>query len=63
MAVKQNLVERLMGVNAVRAAQLARETGIRQQNLSRWLRDARNIPLGTCDSRVSSLPPMKHTRL
>jgi hypothetical protein len=25
--------------------QLARETGVRQQNLSRWLEQARNLPL------------------
>ena len=27
------------------ATQLARETGVRQQNLSRWLQEARSLPL------------------
>ena len=49
ISLKQQLVARLTGVNAVSAAQLARETGIRQQNLSRWLCEARNRPLGTQD--------------
>lgn len=34
---KQKMVQRLTGKNAVSALQLARETGVRQQNLSRWL--------------------------
>jgi transposase len=46
IAVKQQMIARLTGVNAVSAAQLARETGITQQNLSRWLSEARNRPLG-----------------
>jgi transposase-like protein len=37
MAFKQKMVRRLTGNNAVSASQLARETGVRQQNLSRWL--------------------------
>lgn len=49
MALKQQLVAQLTGVNAVSAAQLARETGIRQQNLSRWLCEARNRPFGVQD--------------
>jgi transposase-like protein len=49
-ALKQQVVARLTGVNAVSAAQLARETGIRQQNLSRWLCEARNRPFGTQDN-------------
>ena len=44
MELKQKMVARLTSVNAVSAAQLARETGITQQNLSRWLKDARNSP-------------------
>jgi transposase-like protein len=45
MAFKQKMVQRLTGKNAVSALQLARETGVRQQNLSRWLQDARSLPL------------------
>jgi hypothetical protein len=44
MALKQTMVGRLTGVNAVSAAQLARETGITQQNFSRWLSQTRNSP-------------------
>jgi transposase len=46
IALKQQLVARLTGVNALSAAQLARETGITQQNLSRWLSEARSSPFG-----------------
>jgi hypothetical protein len=41
------MIERLTGKNAVSASQLARETGIRQQNLSRRLEQARTLPLVT----------------
>ena len=44
IAFKQKMIERLTGKDAVSANQLAIETGIRQQNISRWLRDARNLP-------------------
>jgi transposase len=44
IAFKQKMVERLTGKNAVSAVQLARDTGIRQQNLSRWLQEARSLP-------------------
>jgi transposase len=44
LAFKQKMVERLTGKNALSAVQLARETGIRQQNLSRWLQEARSLP-------------------
>ena len=44
MALKHQMIARLTGVNAVSAAQLARETGITQQSLSRWLNEARNSP-------------------
>jgi transposase len=44
-ALKLRLIDRLIGVNAVSAVQLSRETGISQQNLSRWLNSARNLPL------------------
>lgn len=45
IAFKQKMIERLTGQHAVSANQLAKETGIRQQNLSRWLQEARNLPL------------------
>jgi transposase-like protein len=44
VAFKQKMVQRLTGKNAVSATQLARETGVRQQNLSRWLQEARSLP-------------------
>jgi transposase len=52
IAVRQKMVARLTGVNAVSAAQLARETGITQQNLSRWLSEARNSPFGVADDDI-----------
>ena len=54
-AFKQKMVERLTGKNAVNPSQLAREIGIRQQNLSRWLHEARSLPsvaFNTPKSRV-----------
>jgi len=44
VAFKNKMVQRLTGKNAATASQLARETGIRQQNLSRWLEEARSLP-------------------
>ena len=44
LAFKQKIVQRLTGKDAVSAVQLSRETGIRQQNLSRWLHEARSLP-------------------
>jgi len=44
VAFKQKMVQRLTGKDAVSALQLSRETGVRQQNLSRWLQDARSLP-------------------
>jgi transposase len=49
MAFKQKMVHRLTGKNAVNPSQLARETGIRQQNLSRWLEQARSLPVVVSD--------------
>jgi transposase len=40
---KQKMVRRLTGANAVSATQLAKETGLRQVTLSKWLRDARSL--------------------
>jgi hypothetical protein len=44
VAFKKKMVQRLTGKNAMSASQLARETGLRQQNLSRWLQEARSLP-------------------
>jgi len=41
---KQKMVERLTGAEAISARQLAHETGISQETLSRWLREARSFP-------------------
>ena len=45
VAFKQKMVQRLTGNNALSASQLAREAGVRQENLSRWLQDARSLPI------------------
>ena len=47
VAFKQKMVQRLTGKNAVSASQLAREIGVRQQNLSRWLQEGRSLPIMT----------------
>jgi transposase-like protein len=54
VALKQQMVARLTGVNAVSAAHLARETGVSQQNLSRWLSQARSSPFGAADESIVS---------
>jgi transposase len=41
---KQKMIDKLIGKNATSARALARETGISQETLSRWLRDARSLP-------------------
>ena len=53
-ALKQKMVARLMGSNAPSAAQLARETGITQQSLSRWLNKARTSPFGAAGDGIVS---------
>ena len=45
VAFKQKMVQRLTGKNGVSALQLSRQTGVRQQNLSRWLQEARSLPI------------------
>lgn len=45
LAFKQKMVARLIGKDAVSARQLALETGLRQQTLSRWLREASSLPI------------------
>jgi transposase-like protein len=44
LAFRLKMVERLTGKNALSSSQLGREMGIRQQNLSRWLHQARSLP-------------------
>jgi transposase len=44
LAYKRKMLERLTGKEAVSARQLASETGMRQQTLSRWLQDACSVP-------------------
>jgi transposase len=39
------MVARLTGTDAVSARQLALETGLRQQTLSRWLQEASSLPV------------------
>ena len=50
-AFKQKMVQRLTGKGAVNALRLARETGVQQQILSRWLEEGRNLPLVSADDR------------
>ena len=42
-AVKRRMLSRLLGPDAVSASALAREVGIGQTVLSRWLRESRTI--------------------
>lgn len=52
LAFKQKMIQRLTGKGAASAAQLSRETGVRQQNLSRWLEEARSLPLVASENRI-----------
>jgi transposase len=52
LAFKQKMVDRLTGKDALNPSQLARETGLRQQSLSRWLQDARSLPRVGADKRI-----------
>jgi len=45
VAYKQKMVERMIGKNAISAHRLAIETGLKQQTLSHWLRQARSLPV------------------
>ena len=47
------MLERLTGKDAISARQLARETGISQETLSRWLQEARSLPLMPSDRRAN----------
>jgi hypothetical protein len=52
LVFKQKMLDRLSGKDALNPSQLARETGVRQQSLSRWLQDARSLPLVSSDKRI-----------
>jgi transposase len=52
LAFKQKMVQRLTGKDAVSAIQLSRETGVKQQSLSRWLQEARSLPLIASEKHV-----------
>lgn len=41
---KQKMIEKLTGANAMSGRALSAETGIAQETLSRWLRDANSLP-------------------
>jgi transposase len=45
LAFKQKTVERLTGKNPASARQVARDLGISQETASRWLREARSLPV------------------
>lgn len=45
LAFRQKMVARLTGRDAVSARQLALETGLRQQTLSRWVQEASTLPV------------------
>ena len=45
LVYRQRMVERLTGKDAVSARRLSRETGVSQQTLSRWLNEARSLPV------------------
>ena len=53
VAFKKRMVDRLVGRNAVSACELARETGVSQEALSRWLRVARRLPPMASEKRRS----------
>jgi transposase len=45
LAFRQKMVARLTGKGAASARQLALETGLRQQTLSRWVQEASSLPV------------------
>jgi hypothetical protein len=50
LAFRNQMLRRMTGRDAVSATQLAKEMGLRQQTLSRWLQEARRVP---------DVPPLK----
>jgi transposase len=55
------MVHRLVGPNAVSATRLAREVGVPQVTLSRWLREAQHGEMGTSKG-VQHKPPTPPTK-
>lgn len=53
LSYKNKMIERLTGTGAVSAGKLARETGMSQPTLSRWLREAHTVPDVAKKSRAS----------
>lgn len=51
VAFKQKMVTRLVGRDATSANRLAQETGVSQEALSRWRREASSLPVVTQDKR------------
>ena len=50
---KQKMIERLTGSNAESARKVSQETGVSQQSLSLWLREARSLPDVATKKRTS----------
>jgi transposase-like protein len=57
LAFKKEMVTRMVGADAMSARRLAARTGVSQEALSRWLRDARNL------SGMESTPPGRRLTL
>ena len=53
---KKKMIERLTGSNAESASAVSSETGVAQETLSRWLRDANNLPGVSIKKRVRHWP-------
>ena len=51
---KEKMIERLSGADAISARKLADETGISQETLSRWLRDAHRLPIMPAHKKPTS---------
>ena len=59
---KRKMVEKLCGRGRVSATELARQSGVTQPTLSRWLREARVEGMKKPTSRSSTPPPPKTRR-
>jgi len=55
-AFRTKMVQRLVGPKAVSANRLAREVGIHQATLSRWLRDAQHPDMGSSNGTAQKPP-------
>jgi transposase-like protein len=61
-AFRAKMVRRLVGPKAVSANQLAREVGIHQATLSRWLRDVQDRAMGTANGTEQNPPADASTK-